>query len=117
MGRVDNLICGEGDRTMDVGMRFRRVMFGLIPEAFSTLEAEEEYIQKFQKLLSYLKSRDKDTLPSDMDVKIVKMSDEKEKSKDDLTKARQDLTDSMIRFPVQLLRGKKDPFEWIEIAI
>ncbi|MGK3739199.1 MAG: hypothetical protein ACI90V_006046 [Bacillariaceae sp.] len=116
--RVDNLICGEGDRTMDVGMRFRRVMFGLIPEVFKTLEAEEEYILKFHKLLSYLeKLRDKDTSDSKLNVNIVKSSIKNEETKDNFTKARHDMTDTMIRFPVQLLRGKKDPFEWIEIAI
>jgi len=114
--RVDNLICGEGERTMDVGMRYRRWGFGLIPEAFKNIEAEEEYVSKFQKLLLYLeKLRDKD---SKLNVKIVKSGMRtKKNTQDDITKARHDMTENMIRFPVQLLRGKKDPFEWIEIAI
>jgi len=117
--RVDNLICGEEDRTMDVGMRFRRVMFGLIPEAFKNPNVEEEYVLKFQKLLLYLeKLRDKDTSDSKLNVKIIKSNMKNVKTtKDDFTKTRHDMTDTMIRFPVQLLRGKKDPFEWIEIAI
>ena len=116
--RVDNLICGEADRTMDVGMRFRRVMFGLIPEVFKTPEAEEEYVLKFEKLLSYLeKLRDKDASSSKLDVKIVTSKIKKEETKNDTTNTQKDMTDTMIRFPVQLLRGKKDPFEWIEIAI
>jgi len=115
--RVDNLICGEADRTMDVGMRFRRVMFGLIPEKFKTVRAEEEYVSNFRKLLSWLeKLRDNDGSMSKLDVNIVSSSSE-EKAKVDFAKARRDMTDSMIRFPLQLLRGKKDPFEWIEVAI
>jgi hypothetical protein len=116
--RVDNLICGEADRTMDVGMRFRRVMFGLIPETFKTSEDEEEYVSKFRKLLSYLeKLRDNDDSKLNLNVDIVTTKTKKEKNKRDFVKTRQDMTDTMIRFPVQLLRGKKDPFEWIEVAI
>jgi hypothetical protein len=116
--RVDNLICGEADRTMDVGMRFRRVMFGLIPENFKSPEDEEEYVSNFRRLLSYLeKLRDNDDSKSNLNVEIVTTKTRKEKKKQDFAKTRQDMTDTMIRFPVQLLRGKKDPFEWIEVAI
>lgn len=116
--RVDNLICGEADRTMDVGMRFRRVMFGLIPEQFKSTGDEDEYVANFQKLLSYLeKLRDKDDSKSNLNVGIVTSKNRKDKKKQDFGKSRQDMTDTMIRFPVQLLRGKKDPFEWIEVAI
>ena len=116
--RVDNLICGEADRKMDVGMRFRRVMFGLIPEVFKNAEAEEEYVSKFQKLVSYLeKLRDNDGSKEKLNVEIVTSKTREEKKKPDFAKTRKDMTDTMIRFPVQLLRGKKDPFEWIEVAI
>ncbi|KAG7347429.1 vacuolar membrane-associated protein [Nitzschia inconspicua] len=118
--RVDNLICGEEDRTMDVGMRFRRLMFGLIPEAFQTVDAEEEYVSKFQKLLSYLeKLREKDNSAPKIHVPIISSKNRIEEDNEDVagTKARRDMTDSMIKFSVQLVRGKKDPFEWIEIAI
>lgn len=116
--RVDNLICGEADRAMEVGMRFRRVMFGLIPEQFKSPEAEEEYVSKFQKLLTYLeKLRDDDHSKTNLNVEIITSKNRKESKKQDFAKSRQDMTDTMIRFPVQLLRGKKDPFEWIEVAI
>jgi hypothetical protein len=118
--RVDNLICGEEDRTMDVGMRFRRLMFGLIPEAFKTSEAEDEYISKFQKLLSYLeKLREKDESAPKLVVPIINSKNRNEVDSGEAAgiKSRRDMTDSMIKFTVQLLRGKKDPFEWIEIAI
>lgn len=116
--RVDNLICGEADRTMDVGMRFRRVMFGLIPETFKNPDDEEEYVAKFRKLLSYLeKLRDNDGSKSKLNVEIITTKTKKDKSKQTFSKTRQDMTETMIRFPVQLLRGKKDPFEWIEVAI
>lgn len=118
--RVDNLMCGEEDRTMDVGMRFRRLMFGLIPETFDNVQAEEDYVAKFQKFLSYLeKLREKDDSASFLSVPIITSMNRNSRGIDAVqdTKARRDMTDSMIRFSVQLLRGKKDPFEWIEIAI
>ena len=118
--RVDNLICGEEDRTMDVSMRFRRVMYGLIPDAFKNEAAEEEYVAKFEKLLSYLeKMREKDKSVSKLNVPVITSANRGDQKHDDFrsTKFRRDMTDSMIRFSVQLVRGKKDPFEWVEIAI
>ena len=116
--RVDNLICGEADRAMEVGMRFRRVMFGLIPEQFKSPDDEEEYVSKFQKLLTYLeKLRDNDHSTENLNVEIITSKNRQQSKKPDFAKSRQDMTDTMTRFPVQLLRGKKDPFEWIEVAI
>lgn len=116
--RVDNLICGEEDRTMDVSMRFRRVMFGLIPEAFKDADAEMEYVNRFEKLLSYLeKLRDKNESASKLNVKFVTSTQPRKDDNKELLNSGRDMTDSMIRFTVQLVRGKKDPFEWIEIAI
>lgn len=116
--RVDNLICGEEDRTMDVSMRFRRVMFGLIPDPFKDVEAEMEYVNRFEKLLSYLeKLRDKNESASKLNVEIVTSKLQRRDDKQDRLNTGRDMTDTMIRFSVQLVRGKKDPFEWIEIAI
>jgi hypothetical protein len=116
--RLDNLICGEEDRTMDIGMRFRRVMFGLIPESFKDATAEEQYVAKFKKLLEYLERlREKDRSTSTLNVKIVTSLDKSENDKDEVFRGRRDMTDSMIRFSVQLVRGKKDTFEWVEVAI
>jgi hypothetical protein len=116
--RVDNLICGEEDRTMDVSMRFRRVMFGLIPEAFKDAAAEMEYVNRFEKLLSYLeKLRDKNESSSRLNVEFVTSKLPRKDDNNDLLYSGRDMTDTMIRFSVQLVRGKKDPFEWIEIAI
>jgi hypothetical protein len=93
-------------------------MFGLIPQHFKTVDQEDEYVSKFQKLLSYLeKMREKDA--SKLDVPIVTSTNRNQIGKEDVShmKTKRDMTDSMIRFSVQLLRGKRDPFEWIEIAI
>jgi hypothetical protein len=116
--KVDNLICGEEDRTMDVSMRFRRVMFGLIPESFKDVEAEMEYVNRFEKLLSYLeKLRDPKESSSKLKVAFITTAEQNKGAKKDLLSAGRDMTDTMIRFAAQLVRGKKDPFEWIEIAI
>ena len=122
--RVDNLICGEEDRTMDIGMRFRRVMYGLIPDSFKNVAEEEQYVAKFKRLLEYLerlreKERDGSTSTSTpLNVQIkTSAEDSKSMKKDGLRGRRGDMTDSMIRFTVQLMRGKKDTFEWVEMAI
>ena len=116
--KVDNLICGEDNRSMEEGMRFRRVMFGLIPESFEDGDAEQEYISKFKRLLEYLeKLKDKEDSTSNLDVEIISNPAEKGASGNEMLNVRRDTSDSMIRFTVQLRKGKRDSFEWIEIAI
>ena len=115
--KVDNIICGEEDRQLEVGMRFRRLMFGLIPEAFKNEQAERDYIAKFQRLLEYLgKLREKPAAENPLDVSIVTSADKKTTS-EDIFKVRRPSEDSMIKFTIPLRRGKRDPFEWMEIAL
>jgi hypothetical protein len=99
-------------------MRFRRVMFGLIPQSFKDVDAEQEYISKFLRLVEYLgKLREKEDSESNIDIKIVSSADEKIYAEEEILKTRRPTTDSMLSFIVQLRKGKRDPFEWIEIAI
>ena len=102
-------------------MRYRRIMFGLIPDRFKDLAAEKEYIAKFLRLVEYLeKLREKDDSQSSLAVKIISSDDEvSNRIGDDVFKLRRGTTDEMIRLTVQLRKGKRDrdPFEWIEIAI
>ena len=117
--KVDNIICGESDRVLEEGMRFRRVMFGLIPESFNSPEAEQDYVAKFERLVEYLeKLREReDSSESSLDIKIVSTADEPNYKTEDVSKARRGISESMIRFTVQLRKGKRDPFEWIEMAV
>jgi len=115
---VDNLICGEEKPTLVEGMRSRRVMFGLIPEAFDTVAAEEEYISKFSTLLEYLgKLRDKEDSKEALDVKIVSSVDWMKSREDEVLSARRGRSSSLVTFTVQLRKGKRDPFEWLEMGI
>jgi hypothetical protein len=116
--KVDNLICGEEDRTMEEGMRFRRVGWLVIPDEFKDVVSEQEYIAKFQRLVEYLsKLREKEDPHDDLDIKIVSSADEKLNRRDEVMAARRGTSDAMVRFTVQLRKGKRDPFEWIEIAV
>lgn len=115
--KVDNIICGEEDRQLEVGMRFRRVMFGLIPGVFKDREAELDYIAKFQRLLEYLgKLREKDVAESPLNIEIVSSVDKKS-TFEDIYKVRRPSEDSMVKFTILLRKGKRDPFEWMEIAL
>jgi hypothetical protein len=102
-------------------MRFRRLMFGLIPESFQDVGTEQEYIAKFSRLVEYLgKLREKEDSQSSLNINIVSSVDEKLDGGGDLWKVRRGTSDTMLRFTVQLSKsrkGKRDPFEWIEIAV
>jgi hypothetical protein len=94
-------------------------MVGLIPESFKDdCDAEKEYIAKFRRLVDYLSNlREKDDSQSSLDIKILSSVDEQLNRKEEVLKSPRGTSDSMICFNVQLRKGKRDPFEWIEIAV
>jgi len=97
-------------------MRFRQVMFGLVPASFRDYDAELDYVSKFRRLLEYLgKLREKSVQESPLDVKIVTSKDSAET--EDIFQVQRPSEDSMIKLIVPLRRLKRDPFEWMEIAI
>jgi hypothetical protein len=92
-------------------------MFGFIPENFKDSEAEQEYVARFQRLLDYLgKLREKEEAHSPLNVRIV-LKAETEEVVDDIFKVRRSAEDRMIKFTIPLRKGKRDPFEWMEVAL
>lgn len=118
--KVDNIICGDDDREMREGMRFKRVMFGIIPENFhNDLVAEEAYVAKFRRFLEYLeKLRDKDESETSLDIKFVTSVDKQYQEESKRMESRPGVErDSMVRFYIQLRKGKRDNLEWMEVAL
>lgn len=110
--KVDRIICGDEDKTLRDGMRFRRLTFGLIPPKFSANDNEQEYIAKFKRLSEYLcKLKETDTATDD--IKLVSSADPQPNLSETKTVTG---VDSMRKSTVQLRKGKHDPFEWIELA-
>ena len=109
---MDRIICGDEDKALREGMRFRRLMFGLIPPKLGTLKEEEDYIAKFKRLSEYLsKLRDADNVA--LDVKIVTSAE----SAPNLFETKKPTgADYMRKSAIQLRKGKKESFEWIELA-
>lgn len=118
---VDRIVCGNSDREMRVGMRFRRLMFGILPDNFEeNPQSESEYLKSFERLMDYFnKLRDnvKDTPP--LKVKIVSSQNrDTPKSEHFRTESTPGVEgSSMTRFYVQLRKGKRDIWEWMEVAI
>ena len=103
---------------MEEGMRFRRLTFGLIPDRFKDSSSEQEYISKFLRLKEYLgKLREKDVSNSPLSITIRSSAEDKLIARDEVLRSRRGTSDSMVRFTVQLRKGKRDPFEWIEISV
>jgi len=118
--KVDNLITGEENRNMEDSMRFRRVMFGLIPPKYDDSCSEDDYVAKFKRLVEYLgRLRDKTETETPLNVEL-RLSLESGSASDrqsDVLKVRRSTADSMLSFFVQLKKGKRDPFEWMEIRM
>ena len=93
-------------------MRFRRLMYALIPPKFSTPEEEQDYVAKFKRLTDYLtKVREGDS--AQQDLKVTTSADPQPNLFETKTVTG---GESMHRSVVQLRKGRQDPFEWIELA-
>lgn len=118
--KVDRIICGDEDREMREGMRFKRVMFGVIPEKFASLDQEKDYVDKFRRLLEYLnKLREKQESSLDsLDVKIITSADRKKHMQRGPVESTPGIArNSMQRFYVRLRKNKADPLEWMEVVV
>ena len=120
--KFDRIICGDEDREMREGMRFRRIMFGLIPPDFKgNIGAEQEYIAKFLRLLDYfnrLRDKEEDSDSSALSVKIVSNSDDSPTDRPSGFSSTPGISrNSMQRFYVELRKRKRDPIEWMEVVI
>ena len=54
---LDNLICGDPQKTLTEGTRFRRILFAILPPTTATAQANADYIDKFNKLIEYISNR------------------------------------------------------------
>jgi hypothetical protein len=118
--KVDNIICGDDDREMREGMRFKRVMFGIVPDNFgSDRTAEDAYVAKFRRFLEYLeKLRDKAEASTPLSIKFVTSLEKEHQNESQRLESVPGVErTSMVRFYVQLRKGKGDILEWMEVAL
>ena len=117
--KVDRIICGDEDREMRDGMRFKRIMFAILPERMNTVEQEQEYTAKFVRLLEYLnKLRDNHFSPEPIDIKLVSSADKANEALNLPIESTPGISrHSMQRFYVRLKKGKRDSVEFMEVVL
>jgi hypothetical protein len=116
--QVDYLIGGIEDKKRSAEMRFRQMMFALIPECITDKAEEQTYVGKFRKLLDYLnKLSESDETEDCLNVQIITSDDEQVDPRKQVTSVRREAADMMKRVTVQLRKGKHDPYEWLDIAV
>jgi len=113
--RLDNLICGDPSKAgLSEDFKFRRIGFGIIPDRFDDTGKEHEYVQKFLRLLDYLKKLVSHKDAPEMDVKVVSAKNRQEDAMDSkYIKS----ADRLKRFIIQLRKGTRDKYEWLELVI
>lgn len=92
----------------------RRIGFGIIPDRFDDPGKEFEYVQKFLRLLDYLKKLVPQADSPEMDIKVVSTSNRQE---DVLVSKYIKSADRVKRFIVQLRKGTRDKYEWLELVL
>lgn len=116
--QVDHLIGGIEEKKVAGEMKFRQLMFELIPEVHADKAEEQAYIEKFQKLLDYLhKLRERDDAEEALQVQVISSDDKRVDPKDRVPVVRREAVDMMKRITVQLRKGKRDLYEWVDIAV
>lgn len=115
---MDHVILEDTDLALSESMRCRRLQFGLVPPKIADDGAEQDYVDKFKRLLDYLgKLREKDETSKDLDVKIImKKDDEKVDPSKTVLSVRRGTTEEMRKFTIRLRKGKRDLYEWVEVA-
>ena len=112
--KLDNLICGDPEKSLTEEVRFRRLIFTIIPDKFDddTIK-EQEYVQKFHRLLEYiLKLQQKGTSEKNIDIITTSSSDEIRKQK----QKSNDLK-NFVRCTIPLVKGKREKYEWMDILL
>lgn len=115
---MDQLILGDIDKGLSEAMRCRRLQFGLIPPKSLDDDVEQEYIDKFKRLLDYLgKLQEKEDASQELDVKIVRKADERSAPSKGLINLRRGTTEEMRRFTIPLRKKENDLYECAEVSI
>lgn len=111
--RVDNLICGDQDKKLTEGTRFRRIMFRIIPDYFTDVASEQEYVKKFKGLLEYLAKKLLKEPAVEQDIKIVTTADPRSEEGSNIKRPRWRRVDPFKYFTIQLNKGAEH-YQWME---
>lgn len=116
---MDHLIGGIEGKKVKAEMKFRQVMFALIPDRHGDKSEEQAYIDRFKKLLGYLnKLREGgDNAEEGLNVQIVSGDDKRIDPRTRVPIVRREAADMMKRTTVQLRKTKRDLYEWLDIAV
>ena len=117
--KVDRIICGDEDKEMREGMRFKRLMFAILPDEFESTDKEDEYVSKFLRLQEYLnKLLDQEYSAEPLNIKIVQKADPDELEESGPIQSTPGIAgNSMQRFYVRYKKGKRDGIESIEVVV
>jgi len=115
--KVDRIVCGGEDRELQEDMRFKRLMFGIIPpDRMESAASEKEYTDRFDRLLEYL-NKLSDSSES-LKIKIVTGADKDKNSFSPVSSSPGiSSRNSMVRFYVRLRKTKRDTMEWMEVVM
>lgn len=127
--KLDNMLCGDPEKSMTEDSRYRRVSFGLIPDSNMSEDKETEYIQNFQRILDYLNKQIGDDAEERIYIKIVRTSDGKDSSEVPPSKSsvhvenrRRNVSQShrsmnrTKRYTIKLSRGK-EKYQWMVVVM
>uniref|UniRef100_A0A7S2NVW8 Uncharacterized protein n=1 Tax=Leptocylindrus danicus TaxID=163516 RepID=A0A7S2NVW8_9STRA len=123
--KLDNMLCGDPEKSMTEDSRYRRVSFGLIPDSNMSEEKETEYIHNFQLLLNYLNKQIGEDAEEQIYIKVVRTSDSKDSSElspGRVENKRRNASQShrsmnrMKRYTIKLSKGK-EKYQWMVIVM
>jgi len=102
----------EPSSALSEGTRYRCLRFCIIPDSFTEGGKEQEYIQKFMRLLDYFKKLQQKDHNEEMDIRILPYFDDKDQSE----MKQSCYTVHAKHFHIQL-KGAHEKYEWIDLAL
>jgi hypothetical protein len=100
---LDMLIGGDAETTILEGMRHPRISFLIIPDTFADSQGENEYLNKFQRLMEYFGK----LVPKDEMINIDLITS---------SEAGPQASSGDKRFVVDLRKKRDDKYEWMEVV-
>jgi len=107
---LDNLICGDPDKTLTESTRYRRIMFCIMPESFHDITGEQEYINKIGRFIEFLEKQAQKSLG----IKVISTQNRSTCMESKNTHKYDRTQNRLIRFIVHLRKGKREKYEWME---
>jgi hypothetical protein len=110
---LDNLICGDPQKVLSEGFRYRRLGFCIVPDPVTDAEKEHDYVQRLLRLLDYVgKLQHKEAAAGPLGIKVISTFGQSSAKRGSYVGE-----EPVRHLNIQLKKGARDKYEWMELVL